>query len=248
MALTRPSSNTQASLDAQLDLWHHTLGYIKSMALKSALDLRIADAIHSNGGTATLSQIATNNTLHPSKIPYLWRLMRVLTVTDVLRVVEHPADGGESSCPRSTALASGSSTSFKMENGHNAWDLAGLERNLPRSSTTGWSRTAASTWTSLSRECDDVFQSISSLMDVADGLGGASQAISKAFPRVKCSVLDLPHVVAAAPTGTNVEYIVGGMFQSIPPTSVVFLKADTTLDMKLFLHRCLFWLQWVLHD
>ncbi|TVU08092.1 hypothetical protein EJB05_41477, partial [Eragrostis curvula] len=30
----------------RLELWHHTFGYIKSMALKSALDLRIADAIH----------------------------------------------------------------------------------------------------------------------------------------------------------------------------------------------------------
>ncbi|GJM89073.1 hypothetical protein PR202_ga05669 [Eleusine coracana subsp. coracana] len=52
------STTAQAVLDAQLELWHyHTFGYVKSMALKSALDLRIADAIHHHGGAATLSQI-----------------------------------------------------------------------------------------------------------------------------------------------------------------------------------------------
>ncbi|GJN14924.1 hypothetical protein PR202_gb01801 [Eleusine coracana subsp. coracana] len=74
------------------------------------------------------------------------------------------------------------------------------------------------------KECRDVFQGISSLIDVAGGLGGASQAISKAFPHVECSVLDLPHVVASAPAGTDVKYIAGDMFQSIPPANVVFLK------------------------
>ena len=54
MALT--TSTNQALLDAQLELWHNTFGFLKSMALKSALDLRIADAIHSNGGGATLPQ------------------------------------------------------------------------------------------------------------------------------------------------------------------------------------------------
>jgi hypothetical protein len=45
-------------LDAQLQLqlWHHTFGYVKSMALKAALDLGIPDAVHQHGGSATLPQ------------------------------------------------------------------------------------------------------------------------------------------------------------------------------------------------
>jgi hypothetical protein len=65
---------------------------------------------------------------------------------------------------------------------------------------------------------------VSSLVDVAGGLGGAAQAISKAFPSVKCSVLDLPHVVADAPAGTDVKYIAGDMFESIPAGNAIFLK------------------------
>ncbi|GJN05590.1 hypothetical protein PR202_ga23233 [Eleusine coracana subsp. coracana] len=79
------------------------------------------------------------------------------------------------------------------------------------------------------KEYGEAFRGISSLIDVAGGLGEASHAISKAFPHVKCSVLDLDHVVAKAPTGTSVEYIAGDMFESIPPADATFLK-------------------WVLHD
>ncbi|KAL6595448.1 hypothetical protein ACP70R_047788 [Stipagrostis hirtigluma subsp. patula] len=79
------------------------------------------------------------------------------------------------------------------------------------------------------KECGHVFQGVSSLVDVAVGLGTAAQTIAKAFPHVKCSVLDLRHVVANAPVGTGVDYIAGDMFESIPSANAVFLK-------------------WILHD
>ncbi|KAJ1296790.1 hypothetical protein BS78_01G329400 [Paspalum vaginatum] len=72
-----------------------------------------------------------------------------------------------------------------------------------------------------------VFQGIDSLVDVGGGFGGAAAAIAAAFPHLKCSVLDLPHVVAGAPSDTNVQFIAGDMFKSIPPATAVFLK--TTL-------------------
>ncbi|CAO2045561.1 unnamed protein product [Urochloa humidicola] len=79
-----PQKSSKALLDAQLELWHHTFGFIKSMALKSALDLRIPDAINDHGCAATLSQIVAKVTpLHPSKFHCLRRLMRVLTATGI---------------------------------------------------------------------------------------------------------------------------------------------------------------------
>ena len=45
-----------------------------------------------------------------------------------------------------------------------------------------------------------VFEGISSLVDVVRGISAAAQAISKVFPHVKCSMLNLAHVVAKAPT------------------------------------------------
>ncbi|XP_066328926.1 5-pentadecatrienyl resorcinol O-methyltransferase-like [Miscanthus floridulus] len=75
------------------------------------------------------------------------------------------------------------------------------------------------------RECGEaVFRGIDSLVDVGGGHGGAATAIAAAFPHVKCSVLDLPHVVAGAPSDSNVQLVAGDMFQSIPPATAVFLK------------------------
>ncbi|CAD6255314.1 unnamed protein product, partial [Miscanthus lutarioriparius] len=89
-------ADQQALLDAQLELWHSTFAFIKSMAFKSALQLGIADAIHCHGGTATLIQIATKATLHPSKTPYLRRLMRVLTVAGIFSIAKNSSsDDGD---------------------------------------------------------------------------------------------------------------------------------------------------------
>jgi hypothetical protein len=78
------------------------------------------------------------------------------------------------------------------------------------------------------KECGDVFRGLTSLVDFAGGLGGAAATIAAAFPDLKCTVLDLPQVVAKAPSaaaaGTNVQYVAGDMFQSIPPADAVLLK------------------------
>ncbi|KAG0535426.1 hypothetical protein BDA96_04G365400 [Sorghum bicolor] len=82
------------------------------------------------------------------------------------------------------------------------------------------------------RECgDEVFRGLTSLVDVAGGLGGAAANIAAAFPDLKCTVLDLPQVVAKAAAGSNekVQYVGGDMFESIPPADAVLLK-------------------WILHD
>lgn len=88
----RCNNDQQALLDAQLELWHSTFAFIKSMAFKSALELGIADAIHCHGGTATLTQIATKAALHPSKTPCLRRLMRALTVAGIFSVAKNTSD------------------------------------------------------------------------------------------------------------------------------------------------------------
>ncbi|OEL28430.1 5-pentadecatrienyl resorcinol O-methyltransferase [Dichanthelium oligosanthes] len=74
------------------------------------------------------------------------------------------------------------------------------------------------------KECGEIFHGIDSLVDVGGGLGGAAAAMATAFPSLKCSVLDLPHVVAKAPPFSNEQFVAGDMFESIPPTNVIFLK------------------------
>ncbi|EMS47465.1 O-methyltransferase ZRP4 [Triticum urartu] len=252
----------QGLLDAQLELWHHTFSYVKSMALKSALDLGIADAIHRQGGAATLSQIAATATLHPTKISCLRRLMRVLIVSGIFSV-EHPRDDGVEGeavyalTPASRLLVCSASVNmvhitkmllhtnlvspfsdlgtwfqhelpepdlFKLKHGKTFWELANQDPAYNAIVNDGMVSDSSFLMDIAIRECGAVFQGIGSLVDVAGGHGGAAQAISNAFPDVKCSVMDLAHVVAKAPSGSDVEYIAGDMFESIPPADAVFLK------------------------
>ncbi|XP_037454185.1 acetylserotonin O-methyltransferase 1-like [Triticum dicoccoides] len=96
-------------LQAQLELYHHSLAFVKSMALRAAADLRIPEAIHRRGGTATLSDIASDTGIHATKLAHLRRLMRVLTITGIFSsssdavfkltpVSRLLAEGGQSSC------------------------------------------------------------------------------------------------------------------------------------------------------
>ncbi|EEE64355.1 hypothetical protein OsJ_19195 [Oryza sativa Japonica Group] len=221
-------------LDAQLELYWNTFAVIKSMALKSALDLRIADAVHLHGGAATLAEIASEVALHPSKIPCLRRLMRAPSVFGVFAAAVKPGDGGGGEpvyelTPSSRLLVGSSNLSGIMRTARSLWELAGRDAAFDALINDGMVSDSRVIMDYVVREHGEVFRGIASLVDLAGGLGAAAQVISKAFPEVRCSVMDLGHVVAKAPAGTDVEYIAGDMFESVPPADAVFLK-------------------WVLHD
>lgn len=56
-----------------------------------------------------------------------------------------------------------------------------------------------------------------------------ARAVADAYPHMKCTVLELPHVVASSEAGETVQLVAGDMFQYVPPADAVLLK-------------------WVLHD
>ncbi|VAI52672.1 unnamed protein product [Triticum turgidum subsp. durum] len=71
-----------------------------------------------------------------------------------------------------------------------------------------------------------IFRGVSSLVDVGAGNGAGTRVVAKAFPRIKCTVLDLPQSVgqAAAAGEDNLRFVAGDMFESIPPADAVLLK------------------------
>ncbi|XP_061338780.1 isoflavone-7-O-methyltransferase 9-like [Gastrolobium bilobum] len=78
-------------------------------------------------------------------------------------------------------------------------------------------------------DCKSVFEGLDSLVDVGGGTGNTAKIICKAFPNLKCTVLDLPQVVADLSGNNNLSYVGGNMFESIPHADAILLK-------------------WVLHD
>ncbi|KAI4969328.1 hypothetical protein ZWY2020_000242 [Hordeum vulgare] len=259
MALNVQKSSS-ALADAELELWTNTFSYIKSMALKSALDLRLADAINHHGGVATLSQIVTRVTLHHSKIPCLRRVMRVLTLTGVFSVQQDQVLSTDEEptyalTPASRLLVGSHNLAsmmamllnpimltpflgigdwfkygqpdpslFEQTHGEGLWKMAHRDATFDALINDGMVSDSRFIMDIAVKECGEVFQGITSLVDVGGGLGAASQAISKAFPHLECTVMDLGHVIANAPTGTDVKFVAGDMFESVPAANAVFLK------------------------
>ncbi|MFQ6623523.1 hypothetical protein Gotur_004191 [Gossypium turneri] len=83
-------------LQGQAEIWRYLYSIADSMALKSAVGLRIADIIHSNGGAATLSQIASciSDGLTSPDITALARIMRLLVRRKIF-TIHPPSDGGD---------------------------------------------------------------------------------------------------------------------------------------------------------
>ncbi|PQQ05085.1 (R S)-reticuline 7-O-methyltransferase-like [Prunus yedoensis var. nudiflora] len=90
-------TEAEAMLRGQADIWKYMFGFADSMALKCAVELRIADIIHSHAPTdhmITLSQIASHLVAPSPDITCLKRIMRLLVRRNIF-AVHHPSQGGE---------------------------------------------------------------------------------------------------------------------------------------------------------
>ncbi|PKA48132.1 (RS)-norcoclaurine 6-O-methyltransferase [Apostasia shenzhenica] len=61
-----------------------------------------------------------------------------------------------------------------------------------------------------------VFEGVTTVVDVGGGDGMMAATIARAFPAIKCVVLELAHVVERAPERVGVEFVAGDMFVSLP--------------------------------
>ncbi|XP_075103644.1 trans-resveratrol di-O-methyltransferase-like [Nicotiana tabacum] len=59
------------------------------------------------------------------------------------------------------------------------------------------------------KDCKQIFEELDSLVDVGGGTGVVAKTILAAFRHIKCTVLDLPHVVANMPETENLKYVGG---------------------------------------
>ena len=115
-------------------------------------------------------------------------------------------------------------TPFQTANGIPLWDYTARDPafgNFFNEAMASDSRVIASV---LITKCKDLFEGLSSLVDVGAGTGTTIKAIAKAFPHLKCTVFDLPHVVSDLKGGGNLEFVGGDMFEAIPSSNAVILK------------------------
>ncbi|TVU05653.1 hypothetical protein EJB05_48824, partial [Eragrostis curvula] len=85
---------------------------------------------------------------------------------------------------------------FKTAYGMDMWELMRGHPKLNDAFNAGMGSNTKLVLDFVMTKCGEVFDGISSLIDVGGGNGSAARAIAGAFPHVKCSVLDLPNVIS----------------------------------------------------
>ncbi|KAH9650015.1 O-methyltransferase ZRP4 [Citrus sinensis] len=174
------------------------------MSLKCAIELSIADIIHSHGRAISLSELVLALDIQPTK--------------NDCSIQAHALS--LSSWFKGTEL-----TLWGTVHGIKFWEFLNQNPGInQRFNETMASDSEIMTSFVVKAECKQIFEGLGSLVDVGGGNGSFSRIISEAFPGIKCTVLDLPHVVANLPETDNLKYIAGDMFQFIPPADAFLFK------------------------
>ncbi|XP_039126263.1 trans-resveratrol di-O-methyltransferase-like [Dioscorea cayenensis subsp. rotundata] len=250
---------TTELLQAQSHALNLIFGYFKSISFKAAIDLGIADILHKHGKPMSLAQLTTSLSIPTSKSDPFRRLMRALVhqgifstdqetqslysltptsqlllpgnstpITPFLSLIVDPTVS-HPSYDLGSWFKSPEDTPFEFLHGKAIIEVAGEKPEFKRLLNEGKASYAGLVMDAVMRSCGDVFGGVESLVDVGGGTGAMAIEIKKAFPEMKCTVLDLPHVVQGKIEIGGVGFVAGDMFESVPPASVAMLK-------------------WVLHD
>ncbi|KAL6658517.1 hypothetical protein ACP70R_004103 [Stipagrostis hirtigluma subsp. patula] len=115
-------------------------------------------------------------------------------------------------------------TPFMMAHGAGFWGVAGRDAEFGAVFNEAMGADSRFVAEIVVHECGEVFAGVRSLVDVGGGDGTMAKAIAKAFPHVRCSVLELRQVVDAVPVDGTVEFVAGDMMEFIPPGDAVLLK------------------------
>ncbi|KAE8671855.1 Trans-resveratrol di-O-methyltransferase [Hibiscus syriacus] len=120
-------------------------------------------------------------------------------------------------------------TPFVTAHGEMLWDYCSHDPHVNNSFNQGMASDARLVARILIDKYKEAFEGLNSLVDVAGGTGTLGKTIADAFPHLKCTVFDLPHVVAGLQDSGNVKYVGGDIFEHVPSADAVLLK-------------------WILHD
>jgi len=123
----------------------------------------------------------------------------------------------------------------EFEHGKSLWDLASENHEFNSMLNEFMASDTRFLMKYVVEKCGEAFEGLRTLVDVGGGTGTAARAIAEAFPRLKCTVYDLPHVVACLPESPLVDAIGGSMFESVPEADAVFLKVNLSICFFLML-------------
>ncbi|KAF7815501.1 trans-resveratrol di-O-methyltransferase-like [Senna tora] len=239
--------------EGQSQLYGLMFNYISSMGLKAAIELGIADIIHSHGQPITLPDLVLALHIDPSKSSFLYRLMRLLVhsglfarskegydLTPCSRLLLKHNVPNLSSVVKVTFQPAVSQpflmlgewfhngevnvNPFESVFGKGFWEYGSENPEFAKLFNEAMVSDSRM-MNMVIKDCRDVFEGVNSLVDVGGGVGEVARIISQEFPNMKLTVLDLPHVVSGLEDGQNLKFVGGNMLHdSIPSADAILLK------------------------
>ncbi|KAJ4810793.1 O-methyltransferase [Rhynchospora pubera] len=229
-----------------------SLSYISSFALRCAVDLDISGRIQAYGRPMPLNELARSIPIPPEKDSMLGRLMTLLVNQGIFVQSEAgyqltPASGllqtegsNVGAYVRLVTDAevikiwgrlsevfkeSGEVSLFeKVFDGKHLWEFAKEKPEYGKLFGEAMASLSNSLMRGLVASYPHIFDGLNNLVDVGGGTGAAVKIIAEAFPKLRCTVFDLPHVVAKALENNSFDVVGGDMFEKIPPADAIFLK------------------------
>ncbi|CAH1448515.1 unnamed protein product [Lactuca virosa] len=198
------------------------------MVLGCALELGIPDIIHDHQKPITLQELVSKLNISVEKTLHLKRLMRLLMHSNFFSVAKFHDEEGEDE-KEGTFQSLGrwfnrnELNAFETAHGTHIWEFA--DKNPRFNQLFNDAMASNSEMMKLVvKENKELFEGVDSLVDVGGGNGANAKILLEAFPHLKCTVFELPHVIAYMVDTKNLKYVGGDMFHSIPSADAIILK------------------------
>ncbi|KAJ1701937.1 hypothetical protein LUZ63_001716 [Rhynchospora breviuscula] len=230
---------------------NQSISLISSWVLRRAAELKISDHIKQYGGPMPLHELARSIPIPPEKDLMLLQLMELLvhqgvyakceagyllTPTSELLLTEGSNMGTFVSFITEAFTGTwfftgkwfkdtGAGTGFELaHNGKQIWDVLKENPELGSLFNEAMASQSKESVRDLVASYPEIFYGINNLVDVGGGTGTTVKIIADTFPELRCTVFDLPSVVANALNSDSFSVVGGDMFHKIPPADAILLK------------------------
>ncbi|KAF9587299.1 hypothetical protein IFM89_001023 [Coptis chinensis] len=116
------------------------------------------------------------------------------------------------------------STPFVAAFGMEVWDYFGQHLDTNKFFHAAMASDTEFVMSVVVKDCKSMFEGFRSLVDVGGGTGTMAKAMSKAFPHLRCTNFDRPHVISNMQGSKNLDIVEGDMFESVPSADIILLK------------------------
>ncbi|KAG2706107.1 hypothetical protein I3760_05G088700 [Carya illinoinensis] len=239
---------------AEVSIWKYIFRFTEMAVVKCAIELGIADTIESHGGgPMTLSELSSTLGCDPSPLSRVLRFLthrgifkempttkgspryaQTRLSSRLLRKGEHSMAALILFESRPVMLAPWHRLSarvlayetapFEVVHGEDIWRYAAENPGHSRLINEAMACDARLVVPAMLQGCPEVFDGLSSLVDVGGGNGTTLQLLVKSCQWIRGINFDLPHVVSDAAEFPGIERVGGDMFASVPKADAAFLK------------------------